>query len=75
MRMAEEFAQQKKQEGCLIVATIYWAAPEEKQEIIDFIDLVFSKAHRPHDFATLIPKANFGPPSASSMVSGQDEDC
>lgn len=39
------------------MATIYWAAPEEKQEIIDFIDLVFSKAHKPHDFATLLPKA------------------
>ena len=25
-------------------------------EIIDFIDYVFSKAHRPHDFATLLPK-------------------
>lgn len=39
------------------MATIYWASPEEKQEIIDFIDLVFSKAHKPHDFATLLPKA------------------
>jgi len=38
------------------VAEIYWAAPEEKQEIIEFIDYVFSKAHRPHDFATLLPK-------------------
>lgn len=39
-----------------MVAEIYWAAPEEKDEIIDFIDYVFSKAHRPHDFATLLPK-------------------
>ncbi len=38
------------------MAEIYWAAPEEKQEIIDFIDFVFSKAHRPHDFASLLPK-------------------
>lgn len=38
------------------MSTIRWAAPEEKQEIIDFIDYVFSKAHRPHDFATLLPK-------------------
>ena len=38
------------------MAEIYWAAPEEKHEIIDFIDFVFSKAHRPHDFATLLPK-------------------
>lgn len=34
----------------------YWAGPEEKEEIIEFIDYVFSKAHRPHDFATLLPK-------------------
>lgn len=38
------------------MAEIYWASPEEKHEIIDFIDYVFSKAHRPHDFATLLPK-------------------
>ena len=38
------------------MAEIYWAAPEEKHEIIDFIDFVFSKAHRPHDFASLLPK-------------------
>lgn len=40
----------------MIVTRIYWAAPEEKEEIIDFIDYVFSKAHRPHDFQTLLPK-------------------
>lgn len=34
----------------------YWASPEEKGEIVEFIDYVFSKAHRPHDFATLLPK-------------------
>ena len=34
----------------------YWAGPEEKEEIIEFIDYVFSKAHRPHDFASLLPK-------------------
>ena len=33
-----------------------WARESEKQEIIEFIDYVFSKAHRPHDFATLLPK-------------------
>ncbi|MBQ7887048.1 MAG: GNAT family N-acetyltransferase [Clostridia bacterium] len=38
------------------MATINWASPEEKHEIIDFIDYVFSKAHRPHDFSTLLPK-------------------
>lgn len=32
-----------------------------KQEtLIDFADFVFSKAHRPHDFATLLPKI-YGP--------------
>lgn len=39
------------------MVTIYWASPEEKSEIIDFIDFVFSKEHKPHDFATLLPKA------------------
>ncbi len=29
---------------------------EEKDEIIDFANFVFSMAHRPHDFASLIPK-------------------
>jgi len=33
-----------------------WATPEDRNDIIDFIDYVFSKAHRPHDFATLLPK-------------------
>ena len=42
------------------MAEIYWATPCEKNEIIDFIDYVFSKAHRPHDFATLLPKL-YGP--------------
>ena len=32
-----------------------WATPADKNDIIDFIDYVFSKAHRPHDFATLLP--------------------
>ncbi len=30
--------------------------PHEKAEIIDFINYVFSQAHAPHDFKTLIPK-------------------
>lgn len=33
-----------------------WARPEERNEIVDFCDLVFSKAHCPHDFTTLLPK-------------------
>ena len=33
-----------------------WAHPQDKNEIIDFCDLVFSKAHCPHDFTTLLPK-------------------
>ena len=33
-----------------------WAKAGEKEEIIEFCDYVFSKAHRPHDFATLLPK-------------------
>lgn len=33
-----------------------WAQPADKNDIIDFIDFVFSKAHEPHDFATLLPK-------------------
>ena len=35
---------------------IYWADAREKDELIDFCDYVFSKAHRPHDFASLLPK-------------------
>lgn len=38
---------------------MYWAdasEASEKREIIEFIDYVFSKAHRPHDFTTLLPK-------------------
>ena len=33
-----------------------WARPQDKNEIVDFCDLVFSKAHRPHDFTTLLPR-------------------
>ena len=33
-----------------------WARPEERNEIVDFCDLVFSKAHCPHDFTALLPK-------------------
>lgn len=38
------------------MADAYWADAAEKDEIIEFIDYVFSKAHCPHDFATLLPK-------------------
>lgn len=34
--------------------------PSDKERIIDFGDYVFSKAHRPHDFASLLPKL-YGP--------------
>lgn len=30
--------------------------PEDRADIIDFINFVFSQAHNPHDFKTLIPK-------------------
>ena len=33
-----------------------WAGPQDKNEIVDFCDLVFSKAHCPHDFTTLLPR-------------------
>lgn len=33
-----------------------WAQERDKEEIIDFCDYVFSKAHEPHDFTTLLPK-------------------
>ena len=33
-----------------------WSRPQERDEIVDFCDFVFSKAHRPHDFATLLPR-------------------
>lgn len=32
------------------------ARPEERAEIVDFANYVFSQAHRPHDFKTLLPK-------------------
>lgn len=32
------------------------AQPEDKEELLDFINLVFSHAHCPHDFPTLLPK-------------------
>lgn len=32
------------------------AAPEERADIVDFINYVFSQAHCPHDFKTLLPK-------------------
>lgn len=38
------------------MADMAWAQPKDKEEIVEFIDYVFSKAHRPHDFATLLPK-------------------
>ena len=33
-----------------------WATSGDRNEIVDFCDLVFSKAHCPHDFTTLLPK-------------------
>lgn len=33
-----------------------FAKPEDRRDILDFIDLVFSKNSVPHDFATLLPK-------------------
>lgn len=33
-----------------------FATPQDWPKVIDFIDLVFSQAARPHDFAALIPK-------------------
>lgn len=30
---------------------------KDKDEIVDFINYVFSQAHRPHDFKTLVPKS------------------
>lgn len=32
------------------------ARPEEENDILDFINFVFSQAHRPHDFRALLPK-------------------
>lgn len=38
------------------MTTCTWATEADKNDLIDFIDYVFSKAARPHDFATLLPK-------------------
>lgn len=35
------------------------ARPEQREDLVDFGNYVFSQAHRPHDFKTLIPK-NYG---------------
>lgn len=35
--------------------TAEWARAEDRQEIVDFIDYVFSVSHNPHDFASLFP--------------------
>ena len=43
-----------------------WARTEELEEIVEFIDYVFSKAHRPHDFASLLPKL-YGERGASAV--------
>ena len=32
------------------------AYPQEEADILDFINYVFSQAHKPHDFKTLLPK-------------------
>ena len=32
------------------------ALPHEEADILDFINYVFSQAHRPHDFKLLLPK-------------------
>ena len=33
------------------------ASPADREEIVDFANYVFSQAHEPHDFKTLLPKA------------------
>ncbi|MBR3504610.1 MAG: GNAT family N-acetyltransferase [Clostridia bacterium] len=33
------------------------ATPADREEVVDFANYVFSQAHRPHDFKTLLPKA------------------
>ena len=33
-----------------------WASARDREEIIDFIDFVFSKSKRPHDFETMLPR-------------------
>lgn len=43
-----------------VKVTYEMAKPEDYDEIIDLANFVFSYAHRPHEFKTLIPKA-YGP--------------
>ena len=33
------------------------AVPQDREEIVDFANFVFSQAHEPHDFKKLLPKA------------------
>ena len=43
-----------------VKVTYEMAKPEDYDEIVDLANFVFSYAHRPHEFKTLIPKA-YGP--------------
>ena len=36
--------------------TFSMGTPADRQDILDFGDLVFSKSDRPHDFQTLLPR-------------------
>ena len=52
-----------------------FARPEEEAEVVDFIDAVFSRAARPHDFERLIPKVyahpGFAPFHAVAVEDGR----
>ena len=52
-----------------------FARPEEEEEVLDFIDAVFSRAVRPHDFRQLIPKVyahpGFAPFHAVAVEDGR----
>ena len=45
-----------RKRGELTMSEYRKAKPEEREACIEFADYVFSKAHCPHDFETLIPR-------------------
>lgn len=56
------------------------AKPEDKNAIIDFINMVFSMAHEPHEFGDLLPKAYakdccFEPEHFIAVTDGRIEGC
>ena len=55
------------------MADYRFARPEEEDQILDLIDLVFSKNSQPHDFASMLPKV-YGRPGFSAHHAVAEKD-